>query len=164
MSLLRTTSLFQLLIHLDSRLAFIPNPLLHHTVSTFPTLYTPHLFCVPHPLHILHLLPLTAPLTKNNKLPITAHLLVRMHSTNIYIPQATDNFINNTSLSTFFSHTLPTHSPVYTSPLSQPLVLYHLKITAGVSETSHHSDKSFSTFRSALAFASSPHHPYCMYN
>ena len=45
------------------------------------------------------------------------------------------------SLSTFFFYILyKTHSLIYiTSPLSQPLVLYHLQITAGLSQTCHHS-------------------------
>ena len=40
--------------------------------TALPTLYTNHSFCVPHPIHILHQLPLATPVTK------TIHLLILM--------------------------------------------------------------------------------------
>ena len=52
------------------------------------------------------------------------------------------------ALSTHFIRILyQTHSPVYTTaPLNQPLVLYHLKITVGLSQTCHLYTQQFQPF------------------
>ena len=76
----------------------------------------------------------------------TIHFLERlaiqyhMHSIPINITRAPHNFTLTWTLTFFFCILYRIHSPVYTtSPPSQPLVLYHLQITAGLYQTCHHS-------------------------
>ena len=74
-----------------------------------------------------------------------------MHSANIYMPRAPHNFTLkyiHPRLSSFaYSQTRSPFCP--TSPLSQPLVLYHLRITAGLSQTCHNSPAAVPTLSQA---------------
>ena len=62
MLLLRTTPFVQLLLPIDTSWPLSPILYCSGHFSALPklyTLYTPHSFCVPHPFHILHRLPLS---------------------------------------------------------------------------------------------------------
>ena len=57
-------------------LAFISNSLLIKTLFNAPQALYPHSFCVPHPFHILHQLPIATPGTLNNPPPETVLRLI----------------------------------------------------------------------------------------
>ena len=57
-SLLSTTPMVQLLLHIDTSWPFFPILYYSAHFSALPMHYTPHSLCVPHPFHILNQLPL----------------------------------------------------------------------------------------------------------
>ena len=142
MPLLRTTPLVQLLLHIDSSWPLSPIHYCSGYFSALPKLYTPHSFCVPHPF--LH--PPSAAAwdpgylkqsTSSNSSPFS---ITSIRYPLPYLEQLITLLLPTFTLNFLLSHTLP-NSPIYTtSPLSQPLVLYHLQITAGLSKTRYFPD------------------------
>ena len=61
MPLIRTTPLVQLLLRIDTSWPLSTILYCSGHISALSKLYTPHSFCVPHPCHILHRLPLATP-------------------------------------------------------------------------------------------------------
>ena len=130
--------LVQLLLHIDTYWPLSQSSIAINTRFSAPY---PHSFCVPHPFHILHQLPLATQLLKtitySNGSPfsiacIGAPLPYHEHLITLFLPTLTLNFF----LPPFYQTPSPVHT---TSPASRILVLHHLEITAGLSQTCHHS-------------------------
>ena len=136
MPLLRTTPLVQLLLHMDTSSPLSPVLCCSAYFSALPTLYTPHSFCVPHPLqfsicchlrsqvlnwiHFLFSITCIRP-----PLPYLEHRIT------LLLPTLTLNFL--------LSHTIPNSLTSLHNFSESATSLFHLQITAGSSQTCHHS-------------------------
>ena len=135
MTLLRTTALVQLLLHIVTSWPLSPILYCSAHFSVLPMLYTPHSFRVPHhpPAATCDLRYLKQSTSSNDSsfsITCTRPLLP-------YLEHLITLLLHLHYLSTFFFRRLyQTHSPVYTtSPPSRALVLYYLQITTGVPQT-----------------------------
>ena len=129
---LRTMPLVQLLLHIDSDTScpYPQSSIAQHTFQRSPSFISLN--------HSVQHIPFTSSIschlrsqvlkqsTSSNGSPfcitcIRPPLPYVNHLITLLLPTLTVNFL--------LSHTLPTHSPVYTTSPSQPLMLYHLQIT-----------------------------------
>ena len=135
MPLLRTTPLVQLVLHIHF-LAFIPSPLLLSILLSTPhTQYPSFILCtttLSHPPSAATWDPRYFKQSTSSNVSLFSIVCIR--SPLPYLEHLITSLLP-IELSTFFFRILcQTHSPVYTtSPPSQPLVRYHLQITAGLS-------------------------------
>ena len=143
-------------------------PILYYSISTFSPLrmlYTPHLFSAQYiPIH-----PRSA--SCDHKIYLkqftssNGSLLPHICSTHFYILIAPYNYVYSLALSSFaYTTKLILQSTCTTSLSSQPLVLYHLQIKVGLTQTCHHSYAADPVLSRGLERSHlAPHHPYAHY-
>ena len=147
-NLLLTTPLVQYyysFIYLDTSLHLFPILYCSAHFSAFPWLTTPHLFCIPLSFHILHLLLLAADAIHSNSKQFTSTNCSSFTLTYIRPPFTFREQLVTLLLTTFtlyflLLHSLPNSLAIQHNFSSEsPLVLHHLQITAGLSQTCDHS-------------------------